>query len=352
MGARGGIEINNQCKTSDSDIYAIGECALWNGMIYGLVAPGYAMARTVVADLQNHESFFTGADMSTKLKLMGVDVASIGDAHAKSQGALVYTYQNGSDEIYKRLVVSSDKKKLLGAVLVGDASGYGTLLQYYLNGIELPENPDSLILPHRSDESVGLGVDALPNSAQICSCFNVTKGDICSAIEAGCQTIDDLKTSTKAATGCGGCGALLKSVLNSELTKQGVEVNTDLCEHFAFTRQELFDLIRVGEIKTFADLIEKHGKGLGCDVCKPTVGNMLASQWNDFILENSHVGLQDTNDTFLANMQKDGTYSVVPRITGGEISPDMLIALGQVGKNTIFTPKSQAVSASIYSAHE
>ena len=332
MGARGGIEINNQCKTSDPDIYAIGECALWNGMIYGLVAPGYAMARTVVADLQNHESLFTGADMSTKLKLMGVDVASIGDAHAKSQGALVYTYQNGSDEIYKRLVVSHDKKKLLGAVLVGDASGYGTLLQYYLNGIELPENPDSLILPHRSDESVGLGVDALPNSAQICSCFNVTKGDICTAIEAGCQTMDDLKTSTKAATGCGGCGALLKSVLNSELTKQGVEVNTDLCEHFAFTRQELFDLIRVGEIKTFADLIEKHGKGLGCDVCKPTVGNMLASQWNDFILENSHVGLQDTNDTFLANMQKDGTYSVVPRITGGEISPDMLIALGQVGK--------------------
>jgi nitrite reductase (NADH) large subunit len=332
MGARGGIEINNQCKTSDPDIYAIGECALWNGMIYGLVAPGYAMARTVVADLMDADASFTGADMSTKLKLMGVDVASIGDAHAKSQGALVYTYQNGSAEIYKRLVVSSDKKKLLGAVLVGDASGYGTLLQYYLNGIELPENPDSLILPHRSDESVGLGVDALPNSAQICSCFNVTKGDICTAIEAGCQTIDDLKTSTKAATGCGGCGALLKSVLNSELTKQGYEVNTDLCEHFAYTRQELFDLIRVEEIKTFADLIEKHGKGLGCDVCKPTVGNMLASQWNDFILENSHVGLQDTNDTFLANMQKDGTYSVVPRITGGEINPDMLIALGQVGK--------------------
>lgn len=332
MGARGGIEINNQCKTSDPDIYAIGECALWNGMIYGLVAPGYAMARTVIADLMDAEASFTGADMSTKLKLMGVDVASIGDAHAKSQGALVYTYQNGSAEIYKRLVVSSDKKQLLGAVLVGDASGYGTLLQYYLNAIELPENPDSLILPHRSDESVGLGVDALPNSAQICSCFNVTKGDICDAIEAGCKTVDDLKGSTKAATGCGGCGALLKSVLNSELTKQGYEVNTDLCEHFAYTRQELFDLIRVEEIKTFSDLIEKHGKGLGCDVCKPTVGNMLASQWNEYVLEKSHVSLQDTNDNFLANMQKDGTYSVVPRITGGEINPDMLIALGQVGK--------------------
>lgn len=332
MGARGGIEINNQCKTSDPNIYAIGECALWNGMIYGLVAPGYAMARAVIADLAGEEASFTGADMSTKLKLMGVDVASIGDAHAKSQGALVYTYQNGSDEIYKRLVVSADKKHLLGAVLVGDASGYGTLLQYYLNGIELPENPDSLILPSRRDESVGLGVDALPNSAQICSCFNVTKGDICDAIEAGCKTVDDLKGSTKAATGCGGCGALLKSVLNSELAKQGYEVNTDLCEHFPHTRQELFDLIRVEEIKTFADLIEKHGKGLGCDVCKPTVANMLASQWNEHVLEKSHAPLQDTNDIFLANMQKDGTYSVVPRIAGGEITPDMLMTLGQVGK--------------------
>jgi nitrite reductase (NADH) large subunit len=333
VGQRGGIVIDNDCKTSDPDIYAIGECALWNGMIYGLVAPGYAMARTVVANLSgNIYSSFTGADMSTKLKLMGVDVASIGDAHARSQGALVYTYQNGAEEIYKRLVVSADGKQLLGAVLVGEASGYSTLLQYCLNGIELPENPDALILPHRSDESVGLGPDALPASATICSCYNVTKGNICSAIEAGCTTVDELKKETQAATGCGGCAALVKSVLNSELAKQGYEVNTDLCEHFAYTRQELHALVRVEEIKSFDDLIAKHGKGLGCEICKPTVGNILASQWNEHILEKDHLGLQDTNDNFLANMQKDGTYSVVPRITGGEISPDMLIALGQVGK--------------------
>jgi nitrite reductase (NADH) large subunit len=332
MGQRGGIVIDNQCKTSDPDVYAIGECALWNGMIYGLVAPGYAMARTVVADLANEAGSFTGADMSTKLKLMGVDVASIGDAHAKSQGALVYSYQNGSNEIYKRLVVSADGKKLLGAVLVGDASGYNTLLQYYSNGIDLPENPDALILPSRSDESVGLGVDALPASATICSCYNVSKGDICTAIDAGCTTIDGLKKQTQASTGCGGCGSLLKSVLNSELAKQGLEVNTDICEHFSYTRQELHTLIRVEQIKTFSDLISKHGKGLGCEICKPTVGNILASQWNEHILEKDHSALQDTNDTFLANIQKDGTYSIVPRITGGEIKPDMLIALGQVAK--------------------
>ncbi|MCK9620068.1 MAG: nitrite reductase large subunit NirB [Methylobacter sp.] len=332
VGQRGGIVIDNQCRTSDDSIYAIGECALWNGMIYGLVAPGYAMARTVVADLADDEASFTGADMSTKLKLMGVDVASIGDAHAKTQGAMVYSYQNGDSEIYKRLVVSQDKKQLLGAVLVGDASGYGTLLQYCLNGIELPENPDALILPNRSDASVGLGPDALPASAQICSCHNVTKGAVCSAIEGGCMTMGALKSQTKAATGCGGCSALLNSILDSELAKRGFEVNTDLCEHFAYTRQDLFNLIRVEQIKTFADLLHKHGQGKGCEICKPTVANILASQWNEHVLEKAHLGLQDTNDTFLANMQKDGTYSVVPRIPGGEISPDMLIAIGQVGK--------------------
>ncbi len=332
VGPRGGIVIDNQCKTSDPNIYAIGECALWNGMIYGLVAPGYAMARTVVADLAGETASFTGADMSTKLKLMGVDVASIGDAHAKSQGALVYTYQNGASEIYKRLVVSQDKKQLLGAVLVGEVSGYGTLLQYCLNGIELPENPDSLILPHRSDESVGLGPDALPMSAQICSCYDVTKGAICQAIDQGCTSMGALKAETKASTGCGGCAALLKSVMDCELNKRGFEVNTDLCEHFPYTRQDLYNLVVVEQIKTFDDLLEKHGKGRGCDICKPAIGSILASYWNEYVLSDKHLGLQDTNDTFLANMQKDGTYSVVPRVTGGEISPDMLIALGQVGK--------------------
>lgn len=332
VGPRGGIVINNACLTSDPDIYAIGECALWNGMIYGLVAPGYTMARTVVSHLAGSEQSFTGADMSTKLKLMGVDVASIGDAHARTPGALVYTYQDGRSEIYKRLVVSADNKKLLGAVLVGDANGYSTLLQYCLNGIDLPENPDSLILPPRSDQSVGLGPDALPDSAQICSCYAVSKGEVCAAIAEGCTTLPALKAETKAATGCGGCAALLKSVLDCELKKAGVEINTDLCEHFPHTRQDLYNLIRVGQIKTFDALLDKHGKGLGCEVCKQAVGSILASYWNDYILEKSHLGLQDTNDTYLANMQKDGTYSVVPRIAGGEITPDALMALGRIGK--------------------
>ncbi|NOQ93156.1 MAG: nitrite reductase large subunit, partial [Methylophaga sp.] len=328
----GGIVIDNKCLTSDEDIYAIGECASWNDQTFGLVAPGYSMARTVVAQLAGGSAEFAGADMSTKLKLNGVDVASIGDPHAVTEGSLVYTYQNGVDGVYKRLVVSQDNKKLLGAVLVGDASGYPTLQQYYSSDIDLPEHPDSLILPSRSDESVGLGPDALPTSAQICSCFDVTKGDVCSSIESGCTTLAALKDDTKAATGCGGCAALLKSVLDCELEKAGFEVNTDICEHFAYTRQDLYNLIMVEEIKTFGELLEKHGSGKGCEICKQAVGSILASYWNDYILDNDHVSQQDTNDAFLANTQKDGTYSVVPRMTGGEVTPDGLIAVGNVAK--------------------
>jgi nitrite reductase (NADH) large subunit len=332
IGERGGIVVNNQCQTSDPDIYAIGECALWNNFIFGLVAPGYTMARAAASHICGGDVTFTGADMSTKLKLMGVDVGSIGDAHARTAGSLSYTYENQPESVYKKIVVSSDKSKLLGAVLVGDNSGYDTLLQYALNGIDLPEHPESLILPASGEAVPGLGADALPATATICSCHNVSKGDIIEVMDQGACDLSEIKTCTKASTGCGGCTALLKNVVDCELEKRGVEVKKDICEHFAYSRQELFHLVKIGKIKTFDDLLEQHGKGLGCEICRPTSASILASVWNDFVLETPHVSLQDTNDTYLANMQKDGTYSIVPRIAGGEITPDKLIVLGQVAK--------------------
>lgn len=333
VGERGGIVINNHCQTSDENIYAIGECALWEGKIFGLVAPGYQMAQVAADLLAGKQNSFTGADMSTKLKLMGVDVASIGDAHAATDNAKVYTYVNGADDVYKKIVVSEDNKRLLGAVLIGDTVDYGNLLQLKLNDMALPEYPDALILPQRDGSGVtGLGVEALPESAQICSCFDVSKGAICQAVSDGATTMGEIKECTSATTGCGGCTALVGQVLNKELEKMGMEVNTDLCEHFAYTRQELYHLVRVGQIKTFEALIEQHGKGHGCDICKPTAASIFASCWNDYVLEKPLAGLQDTNDRFLANIQKNGTYSIVPRIAGGEITPDKLIALGEVGK--------------------
>jgi nitrite reductase (NADH) large subunit len=335
IGERGGIVINDNCQTSDPDIYAIGECALWSGRIYGLIAPGWDMARTAADHVLGgiNGNTFTGADMSTKLKLMGVDVASIGDAHANSPGAKSYTFIDEQAEVYKKIVVSENGEHLLGAVLVGEAEDYGNLLQFALNKITLPEHPEAMILPQLDGSaSVGLGVDALPDVAQICSCNNVSKGQICAAVQDGAHTVGDLKACTKAASTCGGCTALVGQVLNAELTKLGVEVNTDLCEHFPYTRQEIYHLVRVGEIKTFDELLEKHGNGHGCDICKPTAASILASCWNDYILEPKHAVLQDTNDRFLANMQNNGTFSVVPRMAGGEVTPDGLIAVGSVAK--------------------
>jgi len=333
IGERGGIVVNNHCLTSNENVYAIGECALWDGRIYGLVAPGYTMAKVVVSHLTGGAEEFVGADMSTKLKLLGVDVASIGDAHGSTPGSQSYTYNDEVGQTYKRLIVSEDGNKLLGAVLVGDVEAYGNLLQLKLNDMDLPDNPEAMILPSVDGAaSAGLGVDALPESAIICSCYDVTKGQLQEAVASGSIDMAGIKEATNASTGCGGCAALTKQVLDSELANLGYEVKSDICEHFAYSRKELADIVRVKEIKTFDQLLESHGTGHGCEICKPTVGSILASFWNDYILKDEHMGLQDTNDIYLGNMQKDGTYSVVPRVAGGEITPERLIVLGEVAK--------------------
>ncbi|TFH85607.1 nitrite reductase large subunit [Billgrantia azerbaijanica] len=338
MGERGGVVIDDRCLTSDPAILAVGEVALWNNSIFGLVAPGYQMAKAAAATLlaafgETEGEAFKGADMSTKLKLLGVDVGSIGDAHGdRTPGARMFRFLDPLKQQYRKLVVSSDGRRLVGAMLVGDNSYYDTLLQYYANRIELPEDPASLILPAGGEAAPALGPDALPETATICSCHNVTKGDVCAAIDAGATDLGAVKGETKASTGCGGCAALLKTLVDHELESRGVEVDKSICEHFAHTRQELYDIVRVEGIKTFSELIEKHGHGLGCDICKPAVASILASCFNEPITDAAHVPLQDTNDTFMANMQKNGTYSVVPRVPGGEITPDKLVVLGQVAQ--------------------
>jgi nitrite reductase (NADH) large subunit len=334
VGERGGIVIDESCQTSDANIYAIGECALYSGRIFGLVAPGYQMAEVACDSLLNNpDNQFTGADMSTKLKLLGVDVASFGDNFGKTEGAREIAFTDALQGVYKKIVVSADGNLLLGGILVGDASAYGTLLQFVQNQITLPPHPEDLLLPPREGGKAVLGVEGLPETAQICSCNNVSKGQIVRAIlDDKLTDVPSLKKCTKAGTGCGGCVPLVTDILKSELKKAGVKVNNHLCEHFPYSRQELFHLLRFHQVKTFEDLLSQFGTGMGCEICKPAVSSMLASTWNEYILHAPHAALQDTNDYFLANMQKDGTYSVIPRVPGGEITPDQLIALGEVAK--------------------
>ncbi|MGH8219997.1 MAG: nitrite reductase large subunit NirB [Steroidobacteraceae bacterium] len=345
IGERGGIVIDDTCRTCDPAIYAIGECALWNGRIYGLVAPGYRMAHVAAAQVAEcgggaaedasapvrGSPRFAGADLSTKLKVLGVEVASIGDAQAATPGARCCTFIDERRQVYKKLVIDEEGKRLIGGILIGDAASYGQWQQAMLSGLPLPERPEEWILPPPAgSQPAGEGVAALPAAARICSCNSVSRRAICDAIEAGCRTVGAIKAKTRAGTTCGGCSPLVARILEAELARRGVRVDSRLCEHFAYSRQQLFHLVRVGGLKRFEDVLAKHGKGLGCDICKPAVASILASSWGEFVLSPERQPLQDTNDYFLANMQKDGTYSVVPRVPGGEITPAKLVAIGEV----------------------
>ncbi|HEY6457777.1 MAG TPA: nitrite reductase large subunit NirB [Steroidobacteraceae bacterium] len=335
VGERGGIVIDAACRTCDPDIFAIGECALWDGKLYGLVAPGYRMANVAAAQLlERSGARFDGADLSTKLKLMGVDVASIGDAHGTTAGARVCSLVDERRRVYKKLVVSEDGQRLLGGILIGEAEDYGALLQMVQNGLPLPANPELLLLPPAQDavQTPALGAAALPDNAQICSCNSVSKADLCAAIAGGATSLGALKKCTRAASSCGGCASLVTQILKAELTRGGIAVNNHVCEHFAYSRQQLFHLVRIGNLRSFEELLARHGRGSGCDLCKPTAASIFASCWNEFVLARDKAPLQDSNDYYLANIQKDGTYSVVPRVAAGEITPRQLISIGEIAQ--------------------
>ncbi len=330
VGQRGGVVVNDRLQTSDPRIYAIGEVALRADMIYGLVAPGYAMAEVVAANLTGEDRTFDGADLSTKLKLMGIDVASFGDYEAPAQRAVPLTYEDPFRRLYRKLLFNQDGSRLLGGVLVGDASDYATLLALCRGNETLPCPAGDLVAPQAATPSAPCGAE-LPDAAGVCSCNNVSCGRIRQAIrEEGLTTIDQIKAATKAGTGCGGCLPLVTDLLKKQLVAAGKRVTNHLCEHFAFTRQEVFQIVKIKRIKTFDELLASHGRGLGCEVCKPAVASILASLWNEHVLAKPHQTLQDTNDRFLANIQRGGLYSVVPRVPGGEITPDQLVALGAV----------------------
>ncbi len=353
VGVRGGIVVNERLQTSDPAIFAIGECALAHQMIYGLVAPGYEMADVVVHFLTDGDKTFKPYDMSTKLKLIGVDVASFGDPFVQEPHAKTIVYENSSKGIYKRINVSNDGKYLLGGILIGDAEQYNMLLQNVKNKTLLPPDPEDLVLGARGGkEEAGSGVLSLPDDALICSCEAITKGAIVEEVKAGNNTLDAIKKCCKAGTGCGGCVPMVKDLINETMKAQGVYVRNVICEHFDYTRQELFDLIKIKGYKTYNEALADLGKGDGCEVCKPAVASILASLWNELILAKGNDTVQDSNDRFLANIQKNGTYSVVPRIPGGEITPDKLIAIGQVAKKySLYTKITGGQRIDLFGAH-
>ncbi len=333
VGKRGGIIVDDQLQTSDPAIYAIGEVVLHRDVVYGLVAPGYAMAETVATNLTGGNALFTGTDLSAKLKLLGVDVACFGNYEMGPEEAKPLVWEDPFDGKYKKLFFSPDGTHLLGGILVGDASDYGMLSIMAKSDAALPCRPYELVIGKSNSISSLGGIEGMPNDAQICSCNNVTKETICKTIrEQKLTAIGQVKEATKAGTGCGGCMPLVTDIFRAEMKAAGITVSTHMCEHFPYSRTEMFALIKTKELKTFDETITQYGKGIGCEICKPAIASILAALWNDNIMNREHQTLQDTNDRFMANMQRGGLYSVIPRVPGGEITPEKLIALGETAR--------------------
>ncbi|TXL61249.1 nitrite reductase large subunit NirB [Aeromicrobium terrae] len=325
---RGGVLADEACRTSAEGVYVIGEAAHVAGRTWGLVGPGYAMAEVVADRLLGGDARFEGADPSTKLKLLGVDVASFGDAFGRTDGSLEVVYSDPVAGLYKKLVMSDDASELLGGVLIGDASAYTSLRP--MVGRPLGVDPTAWLLPDGVEPP---GSGDLPDDAVVCSCNNVAAGQIRSAVcDAGCTDLAGVKACSRAGTSCGSCVPLVKRLMDAELEAAGVTIDRGLCEHFSVTRAELYEIVRITGLTRFSEIIGRHGTGHGCDICRPVVASILASLGRGHVLDDENAALQDTNDHVMANLQKDGTYSVVPRIPGGEITPDGLIAIGEVAR--------------------
>jgi nitrite reductase (NADH) large subunit len=330
VGERGGVTVDDRLATSAEGVWAIGEVALHRGRVYGLVAPGYEMASVLADRLTGGTSQYTGSDTSTKLKLLGVDVASFGAATLSGEGVDDIVFADPTTKVFRRLVVDASTGRLLGGALVGDVTGYELLAAITLGQATQPDELAAYVLP----SSIRPPTDGrLPDTASLCSCNGVSVGTIRGAILDGCRTVGDIKACTRAGSSCGGCVPALSSLLGSELVALGESVSKAVCEHFDHSRQELYDLVRFHQYRTWAEVMSGHGSGRGCEICRPMIGSILASIDPGYILDGDQAALQDTNDHHLANMQRDGTYSVVPRVPGGEITPRQLIALGEIARD-------------------
>ncbi|KAK3670364.1 hypothetical protein LTR78_009717 [Recurvomyces mirabilis] len=364
----GGIIVNPDLSTSAADVYAVGECASWDNQTFGLIAPGVEMADVLAFNLTQAKAHsprqFKSPDLSTKLKLLGVEVASFGDFFADRDGpkdaptkrhpkkedsadskmkgltegpppspVKALTYKDPFQQIYKKYLFTMDGKYLLGGMMIGDTKDYVKLVPMVKNKKQLEVPPSEFIVGASKGEDDG---DDLEDDTQICSCHNVLKGDVTKAVKDGtCKSIGDVKSCTKAGTGCGGCMPLVQTIFNKTMTSMGQEVKNHLCPHFEYSRADLFNIIYVKKLQKFEEIMTQCGKdpeSLGCEACKPAIGSITASLYNKHILDDDRRGLQDTNDRFLANIQRNGTFSVVPRMAGGEVTADKLIIIGTVAK--------------------
>ena len=330
------IEVDDQMRTSDPDIFAVGECVEFEANLFGLVAPLYDQAKVLANTLLGVEDSFKLRELSTKLKVTGCDLFSAGD-FAEGEGREDIVFRDPKRRVYKRLIVENDR--LIGAVMYGDTADSNWFFGLIKDGTNIEEMRETLIFgPAYQDGSAATvdplaAVAALPLEAEICGCNGVCKGDITQAIAAGAHTLDDVRAKTKASASCGTCTGLVEQVLAFSLG-DGFQVTAEkpVCKCTDLTHEDVRRLIKARELKTqpavWQELAWKTPNG--CPSCRPAINYYLLADWpleyqddlqSRFVNERNH-----------ANIQKNGTYSVVPRMWGGMTTADELIAIATAAK--------------------
>ncbi|NEX46409.1 nitrite reductase large subunit NirB [Pseudotabrizicola algicola] len=324
-----GITVDDQMRTSDPSIFALGECVEHNGQLFGLVAPLYDQAKVLAATLLEQEAAFQPVQTATKLKVTGVDLFSAGD-FADALGREDIVFRDPGRGIYKRLVLEGNQ--LMGAVMYGDTADGSWFFDLIKQRKDVSDLRDTLIFGPAFSGGASANplaaVAALPPEAEICGCNGVCKGKIVTAIEAGATTLDAVRSTTKASASCGTCTGLVEQVMALTLGDGfSANANPPMCKCTDHTHEDVRRLIKSLGLKSIPAVMQELGWRTvgGCASCRPALNYYLIADWpteyrddrqSRFVNERNH-----------GNIQKDGTYSVVPRMWGGVTTPAELRAI-------------------------
>jgi len=322
-----GIVVNDYMETSHPDIFAVGECVEHNGTCYGLVAPLLEQGKVLAATITgNRGTQYTGTTNASSLKIMGVEVFSAGNFSDDAPEIEAVRYEDPSLGIYRKLVLGGGKLK--GVILVGDTSDSHRYMDWLRAGVDLTPKRRHLLFPEPVEDK-GLDVAQMADHDTICGCLGVTKGAIVHAIhDRGVNTMAQLKECTRASTSCGSCTNLCEQLLRAVVPEFQEVTKTTLCACLPFSYEQLRDILRSQQLKSVQEVLNVYGNRKGCEVCKPALSYMLDMMWCGEHDEDRSARF--INDRVHANIQRDGTFSVVPRIRGGVTSAAELRRIADV----------------------
>jgi nitrite reductase (NADH) large subunit len=332
-----GIHVDDNLVTSDANILAVGECVEHNGAVYGLVAPIWDMCRSLADGLVAEPSGYSGSVTSTKLKVSGIDVFSAGD-FSGGEGCEDIVMRDAARGVYKRVVVKDNQ--LVGAVLYGDTGDGNWYFDLLKRGEDISEIRDALIFGQAFAAGGGASanpidaVAALSDDAEICGCNGVTKGQVMACISGGASSLDAVRAGCKASASCGSCTGLVENLLSLAMGDDyaGERDEKPMCKCTSFTHEDIRKAIVEKQLKAIPEVMqEQHWSSPdGCASCRPALNYYLLCAWPGEFRDDQQSRF--VNERMHANIQKDGTYSVVPRMWGGVTNPKELRAIADVSE--------------------